>query len=234
MTMTTRQLVEWSGRREFENVNQAWEECGKLLFDIGRRTFFNWVGEQHADRGVGPRRDGRYHIDDIVTLSAVRVWSLTSFARRVIQEGGGGAAESAWSLQKEQAEARLAWAKAEKAEDELKKSRGELVERSRMEAEMASFAVVVGAELEGMVYRLAPELLHMCGGAREKLPEVQQMLLDGVHEVQNLLAAGAEYEVEFAEDESESCPGSLTGRAACAGDPEGGGGVCDCAGEGVR
>lgn len=211
MDSSGRKAIGWDGPKSFGSVNQAWDAFGERVFDISRRTFYNWVGESFAEDGVGPRAGGQFHVDDIVTFSGIRGWRLTTFGRRVIQEGGGGNAEGGeWSLKREQAEARLAIAKAEKAEDELRKSRGELLDRSEMEKQMAAFAGVVGSELEGAAYRLPPEIVHRVGGSAEKVFLVQEILLEAFRELMNLLARGDEYEVAFP-DVPEDAPPLLSG-----------------------
>lgn len=179
----------------FKSVNQAWEQAGRHMFSVSRRTFFNWIG---SGKPCPPRPDGHYHFDDIVNLARLQGWEWASVPAGLPAEGGvGGSTIEQINTQR----ARREKYKANMEELDWRKRLGEVVEREDMERQMVAMVAVLGSELENMAYSKALELIHVAGGDRQNEVAVQEHLLELFHDVMNAMARGGEYEVAFSDED---------------------------------
>lgn len=154
------------------SANAAWIEFGQPRWEISRRTFYNYVGPR---ANCKPRADGRYHADDIVKIAQAAGWRPLPSVRPGTQGGEGGKGDGDTLLRERIRRERL---RADNEELDLRKRRGELVERREMERLLAAAVVVLENEMMNWVHEKARGIIHLVGGD----PRHEQGLVDHLRE----------------------------------------------------
>lgn len=176
------------------SANAAWIEFGQHRWEISRRTFYNYVGPR---ANCKPRADGRYHADDIVKIAQAAGWRPHPSVRPGTQGGEGGKGDGDTLLRERIRRERL---RADNEELDLRKRRGELVERREMERLLAAAVVVLENEMMNWVHEKARGIIHLVGGDPRREQDLVDHLREGSRRWLHQFSMKATYRVEVHDD----------------------------------
>lgn len=108
---------------------------------------------------------------------------VDDFAGRFLRKLDGSDTEEGDFSKKIEAEIRKLTAEAEKKEIEVQRLRGEVVDRSEVEQQLAARAAFLKNSLEGFFHSMAPRLIEKAEGNPDRTPEVVDFCLAELDEL---------------------------------------------------
>lgn len=176
----------------YTSINQAWEQFGKVQWQISRRTFFNYVGKNKQV----PPLNGKYYEDDISELALQLGWvpiGKATDADQPDEEGLTG--DSAKRFQ--EAKAKDKEFEAELKRLKLEKELGKLIDRDNVEMIMAGKTAVLDTGLRQLFLMKARDLIFAVGGNAEREDAFIEMVNDELDALFSEFARIDEITVEF-------------------------------------
>lgn len=108
---------------------------------------------------------------------------VDDFASRYLRKLDGSDMEEGDLSKKTEAEVRKLLAEAEKKEIEVSQLRGEVVDRSEVEQQLAARAAFLKNSLEGFFHSMTPRLIEKAEGNQARTPEVVEFCLSELAEL---------------------------------------------------
>ncbi|ACS80203.1 hypothetical protein [Maridesulfovibrio salexigens] len=176
----------------YKSINQAWEQFGKVRWQISRRTFFNYVGKGKQV----PPLNGKYYEDDICEVAEQLGWvPIGQVAEADQPDDEGLTGDSAKRFQ--EAKAKDKEFEAELKRLKLNKELGKLIDRENVEMIMAGKTAVLDTGLRQLFIMKARDFIFAVDGKVEREDAFIQMVNDELDALFSEFARTDEITVEF-------------------------------------